>query len=111
MTTAVLRYPNIHIAFPKINWKMFCVGVVFVCFTLLIYYVWQVNHLTQGTYLINSYEKQISQLSTEKKNLEVGFAESGFLGQVQQKIQALNFQKTTAVKYIQIPANSLAKAK
>jgi len=88
-----------------LRWGCFCM------FFIVDYYVWQINHLTQGTYFINSYEKQINQLSAEKKSLEVGFAESGFLGQVQDKIQALNFQKTTVVKYIQIPANFLAKAK
>jgi len=52
--------------------------------------------------LTNSYEKQISQLSEENKNLEISFAESSFLGQALIKIKALNFQKTTSVKYIQI---------
>lgn len=77
---------------------------------LLVFYVWQINDLTRGSYLINSYEKQISKLSTENKNLEVSFAESSFLGQALQKIQALNFQKTTSVKYIQIPDGAVATA-
>ena len=59
----------------------------------------------------NNYEQQISQLSDENNNLQVSFAESSFLGQAIEKIQGLNFQKTTAVKYIQIPANSVAIAK
>jgi len=110
MTTTALRY-SVDIDFPKVNWKIVCFASFSVCAALLLYYVWQVNHLTQGTYMISNYEKQISQLSEEKKNLEVGFAESGFLSGVQQKIRALNFQKTASVKYIQIPANALAKAK
>jgi hypothetical protein len=60
-----------------------------------------------GSYLITSYEKQVNKLSDENKNLEVSFAENSFLGQVQQKIQALNFQKATSIKYIQILDNSL----
>lgn len=91
-----------------INWKIACFTLFFACLCLLAFYVWQVNYLTKGTYLINSYEKQVLQLSKEQKELEVIFAESGFLGQVQAKIKDLNFQKTTSVKYIQIPDNSLA---
>lgn len=76
----------------------------------MIFYVWQVNDLTRGSYLVNSYEKQISGLSDQNKNLEVSFAESGFLGQALEKIQELNFQKTTSVKYIQVPDGSVAAA-
>lgn len=97
--------------FPKINWKIICFAMFFVCLSLLVYYVWQVRYLTGGSYMVNSYEKQIAQLLNEKKELEVNFAESSFLGQVQQKIRDLNFEKTTSVQYIQLPDNYLASAK
>ncbi len=77
---------------------------------LLIFYVWQVNNLIHGSYLTGSYKNQISKLSDKNKNLEVSFAENSFLGSALEKIQALNFQKTTSVRYIQIPENALAKA-
>lgn len=89
------------IDFPTINWKVVCFIGFFVSLALLVFYVWQINDLTQGSYLTNSYENQISKLSEENKNLEVSFAESSFLGQALEKIQALNFQKTTSVQYIQ----------
>lgn len=69
---------------------------------LLVFYVWQINALTRGYYLTNTYEKQISNLSEENKNLQISFAESSFMGQALEKIKALNFQKTTSVKYIQL---------
>ena len=93
---------------PKVNWKSVCLVGFFMSLALLVFYVWQINDLTRGSYTINSYEKQISKISSENKNLEVSFAESSFLGQALEKIQALNFQKTTSVKYIQIPADSVA---
>ena len=77
---------------------------------LLVFYVWQINDLARSSYTVNNYEKQISKLSDENKSLQVSFAESSFLGQAIEKIQALNFQKTTSVKYIQIPAASVAMA-
>ena len=81
---------------------------IFVGLSLLIFYVWQINDLTKGSYLINNYEKEISKLNLENKNLEVSFAENSFMGQALSKIQALNFQKTTSVKYIQVLDNSVA---
>jgi hypothetical protein len=85
-----------------INWKTVCFTGFFISLALLVFYVCQINDLTRGSYLINSYDKQINKLSEENKNLEVSFAENSFLGQALVKIQALNFQKTTSVKYINI---------
>jgi hypothetical protein len=116
MTTAVLglrvqkkiQSKINFIDFPAVNWKAVCLLGFFMGLALLVFYVWQINDLTRGFYLINSYEKQISKLSDENKNLEISFAESSFLGQALVKIQALNFQKVTSAKYIQIPDNSVA---
>jgi len=118
MTTIALNYykaqKNIQekvdsIDFPVINWKAITFAGFFITLVLLVFYVWQINDLTRGSYTINNYEKQISQLSGENKSLQVSFAESSFLGQALVKIQALNFQRTTSVKYIQI-LDSSAKA-
>ena len=111
MTTATLslkirkeaRARAAAMSFPELNWKMICAMGFVVCLALLVFYVWQVNVLTRGSFLINSYQKQISQLSNENRNLQVSFAEDSFLGQVLQETQALNFKKATSVKYIQVP--------
>jgi hypothetical protein len=117
MTTIALNYLKIQkkaqtkvssIEMPQVNWKVICFAGFFVSLALLVFYVCQINALTHGYYLTNSYEKNITKLSNENKNLQVSFAESSFLSLAQEKIQALNFQKTTSVKYIQIPDNSVA---
>lgn len=78
---------------------------------LLVLYVLQVRTLITGSYLINNYRTQLSALSEENKNLQVSFAENSFLGSALEKIEDLNFQKVTAVRYIQMPESYLAKAK
>lgn len=117
MTTTVLKLVSMgkkvqtkadSLDFPSVNWKMVCFLGLFMSLVLMGFYVWQINNLTKDSYLINSYGKQIGQLSEENKSLQVSFAESSFLGQALVKIQALNFQKTTSVKYIQIPDSSVA---
>lgn len=94
----------------QLNWKNICFAGFFVGLVLLVFYVWQVNALTKGYYLVNSYQKQIKTLSQENKNLQVSFAESSFWGQAMEKISALNFQKTIPVKYIQILDNAVSLA-
>jgi hypothetical protein len=102
MITLALNYSKVQKNLPSINWKAFCCVGFFMMLVLLVFYVWQINDLTRGSYTINSYENQISKLSDENKNLQVSFAESSFLGQALTKIQAMNFQKTTSVKYVQV---------
>ena len=118
MTTAVLNLnAKLHkkiqsrveaIDLPAINWKLVLICGFFVCLSLLVFYVWQVNNLTKGYYLINSYENQIESLTQENKNLEVSFAESSFWQDASIKIQALDFQKADSVKYVQMPDSSVA---
>ena len=122
MTTATLSFDRVQkniqtkidsIDIPVINWKTVCIIGFFASLALLVFYVGQINNLTRGSYTINSYENQISNLSEQNQNLEISFAESSFMGQALTKIQALNFQKPTlaSVKYIQIPGESVAVVK
>ncbi len=108
MTTTALKLESIDL--PAINWKMAAVIGFCVSLALLAFYVWQINTLTKGYYLMNSYENKISSLSQENKNLQVSFAESSFWGQTNEKMQEMNFKKvdTSMVQYIQIPELSMA---
>ena len=116
MATAALNSYHTHSKISSansqiFNWKMVCLFALVAVFCSLFFYAFQINALTKGTYLVNSYEKNILAIAKENRNLEVNFAESGFLGEVQQKTKQLNFEKTTSVKYIQIPDNSFAYIK
>lgn len=117
MTTTALNLQKIvrekaeAISLPKVNWKIiFFVGLFFVTIMLLMYSFLVIN-LTKSTFLTNNYEKRIKLLSEENKKLQLEFAENSFLGYVNIKAKDLNFEKTTAIKYIQVLENSLAAAK
>jgi len=111
MTTAALRISWQMPAIKAVNWKLFFIAGLFLTFILLIFYAYQINELTKGAYLIKDYSKQIKILSQENKNLEINFAESSFLGQVEAKTEELGFKKTALVKYMQIMDLSFASAK
>ncbi|MFI5205916.1 MAG: hypothetical protein ACHQVK_03165 [Candidatus Paceibacterales bacterium] len=116
MTTLALHYRATHkksVAgrFFHVPWKIcYGLGLVF-CIAMLVLYVVQINTLTKGTYLIKNYHKNISGLTQENVTLETHFAQSGFLGSVQDKVKQLDFQPTTQITYIQVLDNSLGMAK
>jgi hypothetical protein len=118
MTTLVLKYIPInkiqqkssYITLPKISWKVFAVMFLFIL-CLSVYYVFQINNLTGGKYLISDYQKEINTSLAEKGILETKFARTGFLDNIEQRTQLLNFEKTAEIKYVQILENPLAKAK
>lgn len=97
----------------EINWNMVFFASFVIMAAVLVFYALQMNNLMKGSYSIKSYEKKISQLSEVNKNLQVSFAENSLIGQTTQVAKALNFERTTVVKYIQIPVldNSFAIAK
>ncbi|HQK64039.1 MAG TPA: hypothetical protein PLF16_02720 [Candidatus Staskawiczbacteria bacterium] len=96
---------------PQINWAIFCILGTSLCIVSLLFYIWQINALTNKTYLIGKYEDEIKEISQENKKLEVSFAEKAILGSVTEKAQSLNLQKTTAIKYIQVSELTMAGAK
>ncbi len=109
--THYLPYRAIVLKFPSINWRIiFMLGFAMLAF-LLIFYVYEINQLTGGSYLIKSYEKQINTLSAQNRVLEMNFAKTNLLENIREKTSELNFEKTKEVKYIQIASSFLAKAK
>ena len=120
MTTLALNYSKLHknirarvgsAALFAINWKIIFALAFLGMFVFLIFYAWQINSLTRGAYLINSYQNEINKLSEENKNLQISFAEDSFLGQALSQAEDMNLVKTTSVKYIQVLDNSVASAK
>ena len=107
MTTFSLTYRAIHnkirsVALPQINWKFLYIFSILTCLLLFIFYIFYVNQLTQGTYLIQKYNKEISNLAKENRIIESDFAETDFLNQIHYRAMELGFEKTLKVKYVEI---------
>ena len=107
MTTLALRANALHhklksVSIPSVPWKVvYPLGMLLLAGTL-VFYIYSINALTQGSYLIKNYHTQMDSLLTENKNLQTDFAQTGFLGNIQEKVNQLNFEKTTRVTYVQI---------
>ena len=124
MTTAILKYlwaynkeqsktRILKFPFLSLNWNIsYIIGFIIITFSLF-FYVYSINELTRGAYLIKKYEKAADSLLQKNKTLEVGFAKSGFVGNLEAKTKELGFEKIQKIKYIQIQKtdDSLATAK
>ncbi len=115
MTTLALNYRAINnkiksATMPKINWKLFYAVSVGSAFLMLVFYIYAINTLTGGSYVIKNYNKELVKLEQENVALQASVASSGFMGSVQERARELNFEKTTQVTYIEVIGNSLAKA-
>jgi len=107
MTILTLAHSSINkkanfFSFPKINWKTYCLCGFLISLSLAILYVFGINHMIQGSYLIKEYQRQIETLSKENKVLEADFAKTSFMGTIREKTQAMSFEKVKKVKYMQI---------
>lgn len=75
---------------------------------LLVFYIFQVNALTNETYLIQSCEKKLGQLSGGNETLEVNFSKANSLTNIENYLQSQNFEKVSQIKYIYILESSVA---
>jgi len=78
---------------------------------LAVFYVFEINNLTTGSYQIKSYQKQINSIEAENKLLEMEYAQANFLEGVRQSVQQYGFERIENIKYIHIASSSLAQAK
>ncbi len=116
MTTIAISYKAAQqkiraINAPHIPWKAYYVVMLAVLLCMLVAYVYLVNQLTGGSYVIKNYNREITELTAANKELQTTFAESGFLGNVQERVKSMNFEKTTEVTYVEILKNTVGVVK
>lgn len=79
-------------------------------FSLFILSILQVNAYTRETYLLQNYEKRISQLAEENKTLEINFSKANSLNNMGGFVQNMTFEKAGEIEYIKVlEATVLAK--
>lgn len=85
-----------------ITLRMFWIFNILLLIFLLIFYVFQVNAETSERYLIQEYEKGVSDVSRENKNLEISSVQLNSLGNITALLEGLKFEKIDKIYYIQI---------
>lgn len=78
-------------------------------FLSFVFYIYQINAVISETYLINKYEKKLSELQQRNKVLEANFYSVNSLENVEKLVQNLNFEKVSKVHYIQVLAGQVVR--
>ena len=107
MNTLTLNPPiSISLKY-RFNLKFFLVVTSILIAGLLIFYIFQINELIQGSYLVKDYEQNFKQVTRENKILENNFLKSNSLDNIEILTRSLNYKKVGEVKYIQIMGSSV----
>lgn len=75
---------------------------------LLIFYILQVNFLTEETYVLRVSGEKANQLSGENETLKIDFSKSNSLTNIENYLLSQDFEKVSQVKYIRILESSVA---
>ena len=118
MSTAILRF---HHAFTRhksvklhairLPWKGIYALAGICALMLLVFYIFGVNKLTQGAYILQRGNQQVADLVSKNQDLQAQFAQSTFLGGISQQAMQLGFEKTQHVAYVQILQGPVAMVK
>lgn len=83
--------------------------ILFLIFSLLIFYVFQVGLVVKGNYLISNYTQELKNLLIENEGLGVETTQNLSLGSIEKEIQQLNFVPVSKVSYIPISYDYLVR--
>jgi hypothetical protein len=76
------------------------IGIILI--SSLVLYIFQINSVIQKTYLLRNYEKELSVLAENNKNLEISLSQTNNLENIQSLIRDLNYVKIGEIRYIQV---------
>ena len=82
---------------------------LFLIFSLLSFYIFQINRLTFANYQIKKFQEKIKELSTENENLEIQLTKLNSLTSLENLIPSQNFEKIDKIDYIQILDSQMVK--
>jgi hypothetical protein len=80
-------------------------------FSLLVFYIFQINNLVSGKYLLAAQQKSFKNLSQENEKLEANLANLGSLSDIEGKVSELGFERIGQIHYVQILEGAVARAK
>lgn len=112
MNTALIISLNPSLIRPFIlKWGISLKTISVFCLALLVFligfYIFQINEITKAGFAVSTYEKQISELARESKNLELSVSDVGSLSSLETVLASLGYQyeQIGKVHYIQMMEN------
>ncbi|MFH1575410.1 MAG: hypothetical protein ABIB55_00505 [Candidatus Nealsonbacteria bacterium] len=76
--------------------------------SLISFYVFQISAVTQSSFTIANYEKQIAGLDKDFKNLQLNFSGTSSLSGIEDELFAKGYEKVGKIHYIQVLDDTVA---
>lgn len=70
--------------------------------SLLVFYIFQVNKIVFGEYLLQGCEQKLNEIIEESKRLEIDFSQVNSLENIETLAKNLEFEKAEKIHYIQV---------
>jgi len=71
--------------------------------------IWQVNNASSKGFVITQYERQVSALERETRNLEVEIAEHTSMRRIREQVETMQFERVTDPQFVSISGNTVAR--
>jgi len=88
------------------KWKLSRKTIGFLGFSLVValigFYIFQINEITQASFFIANYEKQVQALNQESQTLEISFSGLSSAPTLEALLASANYEKVGKVYYIQM---------
>ena len=104
----VLTQSIVSVVFPRISLRKIWVASFIVITSLIIFYIFQISKITSASFSVSQYEKIITQLSQENKNLEINLSQINYLANLENILKKFNYEKVGKVYYIRMADDKMA---
>ena len=89
--------------------NLFLALSLFLVFTLMVFYVFQVSDLATRLGQMQSYEKKLTKLSHENEMFELTISGQNSISYLENRIKDLDFEKITNIRYIKVVDQKVAE--
>lgn len=101
----------VHIPAFNLRWnfalRFAAISAFLFVFSLLIFYIYQINTLTKDSFLLKAKEKELLQIIQKNKNLESLVSKANSLANLEVLLNGLNYEKVEKVYYIRVMAGQV----
>lgn len=86
----------------KINLRSLWVPGFILILAFLVFYIFQISKIISESYLLQSHQQKLNELSLENETLSISSAHLNSLGSIEERVKEFGFEKIDKVYFIRI---------
>lgn len=102
LTRSIAQKSLFLMNFSKINLRSVWLSGFILMTLLLIFYIFQMSKITQVSFFISQYEREIVQLSQQNKNLEIVLSQAKSLSNLETILSRLDYEEVGGIYYLRV---------